>query len=61
MSVLELTEFLSVSEIARVSGKTTAQVRRAAIGYDAYNELTDEVELTDTELDVLFNMNRGSE
>lgn len=61
MSVLVLTEFVSVSEIARVSGMTTAQVRRAAIGYDAYNEVTDEVELTDEQLDQLFYMNKDSE
>jgi hypothetical protein len=56
MSVL-LTELVAVSEIARVSGMSTAQVRRAAIARDAYNDITDEVELTDTELEYLFNLN----
>lgn len=58
LMAIMLMESIAVKEVARISGQSTASVRRAAMARDCYDEILDEVMLTDAELDLLFELNK---
>lgn len=55
-----MVETLTVTELARVTGHSTSTIRDTAIRYEVYDEVHDEVILTDEQLDVLFALNKDT-